>query len=131
MEKKLHQEDLSPYLPYGLEGYKLIKKNGELTPSIKGLTPFCINTWIKDSDPYKPILRPLSDLDREIKISDAETYWGMGEFSENQCRDYEISGDLLSSLDYSAVMELIKRHFDVFNLIPNGLAISYNDIKNK
>ena len=125
---KLELKHLAPYLPYGLKGIETYKG------SIKYLISIDLTLGLKVGDlkedylvhfnSFKPILRPLSDLkkDAEIKILVEKTFEtsedGWNEFYNNPL-DYP----------YYAVEVLLKHHFDVFGLIPKGLAIDINTLE--
>lgn len=125
--KKLELKHLAPYLPYKLRIYVATWK---CEREIKSLHQSSIMTEkyhnILDFEHIKPILRPLSDLTKEIEHNEKK-YLGNGEFSENEWTDYKITKDILR-LDYNSINELIKRHFDVFNLIEKELAIDINTL---
>lgn len=71
---------------------------------------------------FKPILRPLSDLTKKYYPDGTENQ--NVRFWEFVTRDKEVKG-----LGYTEMVELIKEHYDVFGLIPNGLAIDINTLK--
>lgn len=101
---KLELKHLCAYLPYGLE---MIHEKG--TTHI--LTVGNFGYRLLDS---KPILRPLSDLTR---LGSNERWW----------RDQIALG--IERISYCDFEELLKEHYDVFNLIPEGLAVDINTIK--
>ena len=78
-------------------------------------------------DNLKPILRPLSDLTKDI----------IDEMQESYCFDPTIEKwtEFDSMCDdpvywsYSDVQILLKHHYDIFNLIENNLAIDINTLK--
>lgn len=149
---KLELEHLAPYLPYEL---KIKVENGidngifELQPVMltiqdhEGINKF--NKWFIQYE-SKPLLRPLSDLTKEIEhngdkfvpiielypffdkqpsnvkmicnqeLDYAEShYYGGGSLKVNTKYPLENRYDLIE--------KLFEWHFDVFNLIENGLAI--------
>ena len=138
---KLTIEHLAPYLPYGIKGYFL----GRLDIVTGFDNDFKIisslnhgNCLITD---FKPILRPLSDLTKEIdhnrekftvfeKLGDDYVYLACGANLDNHSDiyDYIFSEHKILELPYLLVQKLISWHFDVFSLLDNGLAINYNDI---
>ena len=88
-----------------------------------------------DTDKFKMILRPISDLTKEISINGEkfipikEMFLPCGErellegwSEDNKC----YVGQMLSYLPYQYLFE---NHFDVFNLIEQNLAIDINDLK--
>jgi hypothetical protein len=135
-------EHLAPYLPYGLkvqinnktvELFKACATSIETRPSVHGFTYCSFND-------FKPILRPLSDLTKEIDHN-GETF-----VPKNRIDQYtQVAGDgklyllvdgaLWScnplSWDYYLVVKLISWRFDVFGLIEKGLAIDINSIIEK
>ncbi len=105
---KLELRHLAPYLPYELEvtnGSEFVKLD-----LVKA-------NDLKHSPEFKPILRPLSDLTK----ADAILY---------HYNSLEIMIDCVSNgeLEHSIWLKLIERHFDVFGLIPNGLAKDINQL---
>ena len=132
---KLELKHLAPYLPYGLKIYHK-KEVFELT----GIKPHCGSTMLSFDgvgiawgyiNNCKPILRPLSDLTKEyleknhgIVNEDDEGYemWMRVKYSHKE-------PEILKEVHWGIVNELIKNNIDVFNLIPQGLAININDIE--
>lgn len=130
---KLKLEHLAPYLPYQLEGYCLanihtivefIKPN-----RIGGITKFGNHVPIADTfKGFKPLLRPLSQIQSYF-----EPLWD----SDIDVRTY-LSEEYITSFGFESIEEilehkvewwpvgfyttLLKHHFDVFELIENGLA---------
>ncbi|WP_286883392.1 MULTISPECIES: hypothetical protein [Sphingobacterium] len=139
---KLKLEHLAPYLPYGLN---VISKVTEYTYKVLGLSNdelmiaenAMFSGWYAINN-FKPILRPLSDLTKEIQHNE-EMFVPKSRIDQYT----QIGGDgklyLLVdgthwscnplSWDYSTVLKLISWHFDVFGLIEKGLAIDYNTVK--
>lgn len=114
--EKLELKHLAPYLPYKLNLERINYKNERF----KKLTAYdlCPDGEI---DNIKPILRPIEDLYNEktdfgIKIVH---YFN---FKTNVKLDYR-------NFPYHVMEQLFKNHFDVFGLIPKGLAISYLDVQ--
>jgi len=84
----------------------------------------------------KPLLYPLSDITKEIdyngeKITPynwiAENYPNCGSFSD-WFKEYQHIAIKDSLVEYCVVQKLLEWHFDVFNLIENGLAIDVNTL---
>tara|TARA_R110000772_G_C13017270_1_gene410128 strand:- start:55 stop:450 length:396 start_codon:yes stop_codon:yes gene_type:complete len=129
---KLELKHLAPYLPYGLK-YNNIKNNNTYTMrSISTEINMVDFGWgdAMELNEVKPILRPLSDLTKEIK-HDGDKF--------TPCTDYYYLKDELeelSTLDssyirytrYNVVKVLFELHFDVFGLIEKGLAIDINTL---
>lgn len=132
---KLELKHLAPYLPYGLK-----VNNNE----VNLLMVIDVRDYYKPKDLIsldsvvgstylKPILRPLSDLwsnnaieeDRDQlsewdieRIQDALAFIPMG----------LIHKSIVDKLNYDSVEYLLSKHYDVFNLIPEGLAIDINTL---
>lgn len=178
---------LAPYLPYEIEMCRRIKRwhkteikeidvtygRGKIQSYIGSNTPYLrwaadegsSETFIEDftsvSD-YFLILRPLSDLTKEIDVNGerfipiirmvAEChYWmdyynkGLGKFGEdissrNNNKIYNVGYDdmriywkvnltYIQSIRLDYFQKLTEWHFDVFHLIPEGLAIDINTLE--
>ncbi len=127
---KLELKHLAPYLPYELKFKSSI--------GIRTLNLETINYW--DTGYYlklKPILRPLSDLDKEI------------DHNEEKFIPYDALKTIVSDEQWVKICETINEpiytkvfdmpywwvnkiyswHFDVFGLIEEGLAIDINTLK--
>lgn len=144
-EGKLEAKHISPYLPYKLKFWHLklcntqeltrvkIRRDGDILVDIESDT--LIYESSINSNFIKPILRPMSDLTKKIKVNDVDIIPIEGMFlpcgergiltswaNENKCW----LGTQVSYLVYENLFEL---HFDVFGLIEKGLAIDINTIK--
>lgn len=126
---KLETKYLAPYLPY-----KIIMQCGTigrriLTHDYWDDNKVCLETVLK-SDNIKPILRPLSDLTKEIDIDEPNVLfrdWIESEFDINIIlftRQFDID-----MLPYNVIEYLLEWHFDIFGLIEKGLAIDKNTIE--
>jgi len=119
--KKLKLKHITSYLPYGIKVISNERYENEIaliTSLNYGLDQDLImlqgNTkeldFFEDElEKIKPILRPLSDLTKEIK--------------------YNLELEMINYLPFVIVQELFKWHFDVFNLIDKDLAIDINNLK--
>ncbi|MDR0266002.1 MAG: hypothetical protein LBJ04_22505 [Sphingobacterium sp.] len=157
-EKKapvLTLEHLAPYLPYA---FNVISKVTEYTYKVLGLSNdelmiaenAMFSGWYAISN-FKPILRPISDLTKEIEHNEkkfvpiewfeigddeAENWFTFDHGNINLINDlsnisiHGIYHDI-NFLPYAVVQKLIKWHFDVFGLIEKGLAIDMNSIEGK
>ena len=129
----LEIKHIAPYLPYGLRpntAYEFTIVGADLT-SVYCSHPNYSMLKILSYKEFKPILRPLSDL---TKVDIKEFY---------QCSDIDMgiidwqewAEELYHSLkndnpfQLSQFEYLYKRHFDVFGLIENNLAIDFNTLK--
>lgn len=125
---KLKLEHLAPYLPYELdvtfESDEYIHRVVGLNITERGvelISPF--EHWgtarIEDC---MPILRPLSDLAKEIEHN-GERFVPRNRIYGNPL-DFKI--DMVS---FGVVQVLISYRFDIFGLIDKGLAIDINTVK--
>lgn len=139
---ELELKHLAPYLPYEL---KLLSSfNEPATISNLHLTDLdsrkavCLQldgvpiTFRSENlDTIKPILRPLSDLTKEIEVD--------GEFTivyNNLELEKYLNIDTWDKLEYwinylpfEIVTSFFKHHFDVFRLIEKGLAVDINTLE--
>jgi len=148
---KLELKHLATYLPYNLK-YQLygnfpIKEGVEnIIKDIRVIDLKNIQKVI-DWETCKPILRPLSDLTKEI-THNGETFVPVEWFEIGDDENLSIEFDFgniktIKSLEslakngfcndiiffpYGLTHQLIEWHFDVFGLIDNGLAIDINSL---
>ena len=153
---ELEIKHLTPYLPYGLKMQYVVREKVEKTGIMKTIihnedethpTKISID-WNNEEHiwMFKPILRPLSDLTKEIQVNGEKFYpleklteiFGGRPISfdgtcfytkiqENMVRKKEDVVPLhFSQLD--AFNKLFEWHFDVFGLIPAGLATDINTL---
>lgn len=128
--KKLELKHLAPYLPYGL---KILCDYGSNELLIQTLTGCHSDDTIFDNDgedfelsEIKPILRPLSDLEKDEYnfIYENETDYD----STKDWINMDAESRLTSKYSYEFWQELFHYHFDVFGLIEQGLAIDINTL---
>ena len=132
---KLEIKHLAPYLPYRLKMRCIEDKTNHILTiahqtydlSTVGLYPILKGDFYKK---FKPILRPLSDLTKD----------NVAEFYQLDSIDLELididewTEELIHMINAGDKFQLrqfnllFSWHFDIFNLIPQGLAISINDI---
>jgi hypothetical protein len=169
MSQKLKKEHLEPYLLYGLNCLNQHLPDTELVvEELIGISNHI--TWSgifnamhgSNHIPIcgiKPILRPLSDLTKEIEIN-GDNFIPLFHFAKMQIANDELDrlyietdnktffncmyntggedDDLVVYFDsynilltpYERITELLKMHFDIFGLIDAGLAIDINTLKN-
>lgn len=148
---QLELKHLAAYLPYGL---KLISESEHESsePNIYDLNSIDVGVkmvnfgWgaAKELTEIKPILRPLSDLTKEIEVNGKKiiTAHELVKISDGWISDdenfsqwiYNYFNDISKYPKYihDLLTEcLLKNHFDIFNLIPNGLAIDINTLNNQ
>jgi hypothetical protein len=124
MELKL--KHLAAYLPYSLK----IDTEGYFYDMV--LTPTELTTILEKK--WKPILRPLSDLFKQIEFDGKKfvpieklhsMYGGPHESLDSFCKKINIPIDFLPRIISENYLEW---HFDYFNLIEKGLAVNINKI---
>lgn len=139
--KQIEFKHLSPYLQYELniivDGFskpeKLIGlyRNVSDLPKIHAATYF--NSFISLKD-IKPILRPLSDLVKEIEHN-GEKFVPIEWLDKNiapskkQSNTVTFTNGYIEMCYYSEYQKLFEWHFDVFGLIADGLAVDYNSVE--
>jgi len=152
---KLELKHLAPYLPYGLKvkkrsiiynvAYLSTKLVAVISP--KGYGEVEKISWDYASDIIKPILRPLSDLTKEIEHN-GEKVVPIEQLDYGSCIAYDshvmedsfiqvydddentialIETDMMPYNHYAIIQQLFEWHFDVFGLIEAGLAIEKKD----
>lgn len=148
---KLELKHLSPYLPYGLRfinpsgDYGFLKPSFELTGINYKKIHLVGFSLPQDLWKFKPILRPLSDLAKEIEVNgekfvpidklniEGEPFveYGVNGYGKDYlCFNYADGDDSIEFNDYEEFRsKLLSWHFDVFRLIPQELAIDINTLK--
>lgn len=127
---KLELKHLVPYLPYGLT----CRFNTDEVYTIIGLVNE--DVWLKEmtfaADLFecKPILRPMSDLDKEIPEKEGYSYRDLGCFRKH-INQFGWIDMYVDNMEYEDALTLLEHHFDVFGLIPAGLAIDINTLPTK
>lgn len=136
---KLESKHLAPYLPYALQ-ISTDDEGEDWVETVIGLNNEAIETSVGNYWNYtvKPILRPLSDLTKEIehngeKIIPVEYVFGKNHNIREVKDIYIINKNGYSfratGLVYDQVQKLFEMHFDVVGLIDAGLAIDINTLK--
>lgn len=123
---KLELKHIAPYLPYGLKTVNF-NTNGLIDkPLFSKIIPSNILGFIDGSTESKILLRPLSDLTKEIEVNGEKFVpykkleWGNG--------THVIPAILGGYTNYNESSKLFEWHFDVFGLIEQGLAIDINTL---
>jgi len=134
MEKnKLEFKQIAPYLTYGLGILDLASsKKYTLHAYKENYSRTDGKMYIKElfeEYKYKPILRPLNDLMKDIKNG----YANFGDKDNATLIYLAQSNDTQSyqNLEYSTILFLCKNHYDFQLLIEKGLAIDINSLKNQ
>lgn len=123
---KLELKHLAPYLPYGLKIYctdviEEMRTLNSCSLNIKGRSN--IYGMFADIDEVKPILRPMSDLENHPHIFSYGIFPSCVEDIIRNKSEFD-----LYNTPYDIYIILIENHFDVFGLIPAGLAIDINTV---
>lgn len=143
---KLELKHLAAYLPYGLKCLNQHLPDKELViEELIGVSNHILWSGVfmaKHGSNHipisaiKPILRPLSDLTKEIEVN-GEMFVPLDYFDKNiaplgttheEMKLHFIESDL-NNMRYTIIQKLHEWHFDTFNLIENNLAIDINTIK--
>lgn len=126
---RLELKHLAPYLPYGL---KVLANQRQRT--LHGISQDVAYLYYNGLKPYffkefKPILRPLSDLTKEIEVN-GERFVPFKWLGWNNCLDLRdiIEDKDFQNISFEDAQKLFSLHFDIFNLIPQGLAIDINTL---
>ena len=129
MKLQLKKEEIIPYLPFKLNYFVDFEDGDVAVYEMIGIFTDSGEIYLDgyetnlDSKNCKPILRPLSDLTKEIEEGKPLFFP-----SKKTINCINEGVDLLSELYYNDVDYLIRNHFDVFGLIEKGLAIDINTI---
>ncbi len=139
---KLELKHLAAYFPYGLK-IQLLRTEyfGNYRDyRLSSYSDYPVSFSVSESVQYaamlseiKPILRPLSDLTKEIEINgekilplvELHRIKNNGDWIGVQNRNKSIEEN-----PYWVIQKLLEWHFDIFELIPNNLAIDINTITN-
>lgn len=142
---KVELKHIAPYLPYGL---KVASERGikDGTATLNNQAISHIALYVRWNE-LQPILRPLSDLTKEIEHN-GEKFVPIEELKEifikdpkkgcdhyrevmllmdNEWTIQEVE-DNIQKLPFEWVSNLFEWHFDVFDLIEKGLAININTL---
>ena len=134
---KLELKHLAPYLPYGLKAQA--PKNGKII-LLKGMYGNTLDFLDEEDGHYtysldyaKIILRPLSDLTKEIEHNGKKIIFTHDILTHHEIDLMEINKTIrdlpVSGIPYQKVQMMLKHHYDVFGLIEAGLAIDINTLK--
>jgi hypothetical protein len=132
---KIELKHLAPYLPYGLK----VKIESKLYPTpmiigyLRGVI-YCNYHGVSCSfniEQVKPILRPLSDLTKEIEVNGEKfvpILYLIEVHGNSLDYSYLLSTKNVIEYSYAIVEKLLEWHFDIFGLIENNLAIDINTL---
>lgn len=130
MELQLKPKHLVPYVLYGIK-VQVMRRDG----SFEIVTLTSSQLYLFEQEYYfefKPILKRL-DLYKLIfdKFNENIDDEFMGWFNDEFIDLDEVDNVELNILPYGAIEWLLKNHYDIFNLIPQGLAIDVNSLSLK
>lgn len=135
--EKLELKYLAAYLPYGLRVTKDDWNKTFVVTVADEVTTDTLATTLKYvlRTQAKPILRPLSDLTKEIEVNGEkfvpmDKLYAMSDYSEFMESIQEDVYEMNTPFrwPYEIVQKLFEWHFDVFDLLSNKLAIDINTI---
>lgn len=154
--KKLTIKELAPYLPFGLKWMPIIVnryhlndywdyiREGHKTEMGLFQVEKILECILNDpNDPHKraihakPILRPLSDLTKEIEVNGEKFVPNKFLCDKSKLaigchiRNWNSNVNSIESMPVYDYNKLLEWHFDVFSLIEDGLAIDINTLQNE
>ena len=133
MKNKLTLEHLAPYLPYELKTVNFSVGRLLDKPLISKMIPSNILCFVDGSTESKILLRPLSDLTKEIEVNGVKfvpkdeldkvwTTWSYGNIKN-------LTPEKLRDAPYWFMEQLFRWNFDTLGLIEKNLAININTLK--
>ncbi len=139
---ELELKHLAPYLPYGLKLQYVVREKVEKTGIMKSIIhdknethPTKVSIDGSDAEHiwmFKPILRPLSDLNKELFERFPNGFFGFipkSLLSENLQMQLDIFNlPNIVDLKVTDYQKLLGWHFDIFGLIEQGLAVDINTL---
>lgn len=123
-------EQLAVYLPYGLQAcgaseiWTIIGASQRKIIMDCGLWQSAI-PYDDFSIDYDVLLSPLSDY-ADIKLSESLE---ANEYTRAEIYKYAHGDMELGKLRYDAILTMARNHIDIFNWIPQGLAVNLNTIE--
>jgi hypothetical protein len=120
------------YLPYGLKGnYEVseVVQNAKFEIRNKKLRTDNLDFFLSYA---KPILRPLSDLTKEIEVNGTKFIpleYNAFKHSKQDIIEFQNNFIHYKGMKYGILERLFEWHFDVFGLIEKGEAIDINTLK--
>lgn len=128
---ELELKHLAPYLPYGLKIWNIdmgVDFDLTIQEEDEGID---MESILYSQCNWKLILRPLSDLTKADLINagfDYQIDWLTHE-RDSHVKFYGSLEKFINKTDFGHVQYLISKHYDVFGLIEQGLAININDLQ--
>lgn len=130
---KLELKHISPYLPYGLKGMLLSEdktpiEQCELLGLYSDTVYLSKHYQDQDIEYFKPILRSLSDLTKEIEHN-GKRFVPMDRLYPYQIDSYLVQAIENGSVEWAIIQKLHEWHFDTEGLTEIGLAIDINTLE--
>jgi hypothetical protein len=132
--ERLQLKHLAPYLPYELKVLFEYRPSFKCDPNyfktelLRPLNLSCVCDKTYSVISAKPILRPLSDLTKEIEVN-GEKFVPLDVLADlfgHGCLDFDLT-DVLNQ-PYKQMQKILEWHFDVFGLIEKRLAVDVNKL---
>jgi len=132
---KLELKHLAPYFPYNLTGICIEEDQGIEAVHAINRKNNEVSTNVDDCNisSFKLILRPLLEFSDSDDLRKVHEFIGLGKWCESYDHYFLIWFDDLANIDklvLQAPQEVfnyfLANHFDVFDLIKNGLAVDVN-----
>ena len=135
--EKLELKYLAGYLPYGLKisNSIVLVEYGICENTIETLVGYNLGNVLTDKDEFSLEycilhLRTLSDLTKEIKVN-GEKFVPSQEYDYlrfDEISNYKGGSNVLNFIQVREQNILLELHFDIYGLIPKGLAIDINTL---
>lgn len=125
--EKLELKHIVGYLPYEIKIFYMEDAYDVTLEDEMDSFSICLRDVIEGS--HKPILRPLSDLKKEITHK-GETFVPIKKIKIMYPSDTFSSVSNVAKWSYRVIEKLYEWHFDIHGLIEKGLAIEINTIDN-
>lgn len=137
---QLELKHLAAYLPYGVRVLTTINIEGR--PVIGRLNAYSISDILDTYIGERLILRPMSDLTKEIEHnrekfvpiewlnSNKSVTLVSGRYTNGNevVFNTRVNSSNIRFWEYCIIEKLLSWHFDIFKLIPSGLAVDVNEI---
>jgi len=107
-------------LLYGLSGNGVIEAVDIEDNELCSLLVYKSDIGIDDDEKFKLILRPLSDLKEDVNYIGGRTPAFVYHLFEREGN--------INHLPFDIIIDLLKYHYDIFNLIQDGLAIDIDTL---
>lgn len=124
---------ISPYLPHDVLAIDtMYPDDGPFKLTLSSLCGYVHEMEESEGlSTLKLVLRNLSDLTKEIEHNGERFVPCDGIYLPKALFEDNDNSNIAAWLTYEDVAKLFEWHIDVFNLIPEGLAIDYNTLKEK